>query len=205
MHKEIQHEEKLQHEKRRRLRVAVYCSSRPGLPPEVEAGASMIAECIGECGADLVYGGVNAGLMHTVAESAARAGAEVYGIVPADFTHRADPICTHIIHTSDLSQRKSRMIEMADIFVVLPGGIGTIDEWISTLSHIMVRELTDPAADAPILVWNHQDMYAGAASQLRDTDSSVYARGKRVDRSRLFATAAELAESLRSLLAGRGD
>lgn len=183
-----------------RKKVAVYCSSRSELPEGVEAGARMIASTIGECGAALVYGGVNAGLMHTVAEAADATGAEIIGVVPEVFAHRADALCSRVIPTADLNARKGKMIELADVIVVLPGGIGTIDEWISTLSDIMVREKVDPDADRPILVWNHDEMYSGMATQLSATACSVYARGKKVDRSRLYATAESLAAALRELL-----
>lgn len=183
-----------------RPKVAVYCSSREDLEKEVIQGAGIIASTIGKYGADLVYGGVRAGLMHTVADAAAESGAGITGVVPEVFRHRADPLCDRIITASDLNDRKGKMIGLADIFIVLPGGIGTIDEWISTLSHIMVAEKIDSSADRPILVWNHRHMYDGLASQLSDTAISVYARGKRVDRSQLFTSAGELSERLAELL-----
>lgn len=182
------------------MKVAIYCSSQSNLPAEVIEGAKDIAAAIGEAGGELVYGGVNAGLMHTVAEAAHRAGAKVTGVIPDVFRHRGDDLCDEMIYTADLNERKERMIDMADIFVVLPGGIGTLDEWISTLSHIMVKEKTDPNADRPILVWNHESMYDGMARQLTATDRSVYARGRRVDRSLLFPDASSLAAHLRTLL-----
>lgn len=181
-------------------KVAVYCSSRSDLPVQVEQGAAAILKSLGDNAASLVYGGVNAGLMHFVAQAAADAGAPVIGIVPEVFAHRADALCTEIIHTSDLNTRKAAMIDMADIFVVLPGGIGTIDEWISTLSHIMVREKVDASADKPILVWNFEGMYDGLIAQLSDTADSVYARGKNVDRSRIFTDPLSLADALSRLL-----
>ncbi|MCM1320158.1 MAG: LOG family protein [Muribaculaceae bacterium] len=177
-------------------KVAIYCSSQEGLPKEIEDGARLIASAIGKCNGVLVYGGVNAGLMHTVAAAAKDSGAQVTGVVPQVFEHRADPLCDQVLLTEDLNHRKSKMIEMADIFVVLPGGIGTIDEWVSTLSHIMVQERVDPSADKPIMVWNAGDMYSGMVSQLSATNASVYARGRRVDRSLIYPTAKALASAL---------
>ena len=182
-------------------KVAIYCSSREGLGHEIEDGARLIASTIGQTGGSLVYGGVNAGLMHIAAQAAHESGAEIIGVVPKVFTHRADALCDRLIPTEDLNHRKGVMIDLADIFVVLPGGIGTIDEWISTLSHIMVQERVDPDADKPILVWDADGMYSGMAAQLAATNESVYARGKRVDRSLIFPTAASLATRLKGLLA----
>lgn len=190
----------------KRTRVACYCSSRGDLPAEVVEGTGRIVSAIGEAGAELIYGGVNAGLMHVVAAAAHESGAKVIGVVPEVFRHRADKLCDEVILTKDLSERKGVMIDTADIFIVLPGGIGTIDEWISTLSHIMVQEKVDPDADKPILVWSYNDMYRGMAEQLHDTDQSIYARGKRVDRSMVFTDPGELISRLSVLLhAGRED
>lgn len=183
-------------------KVAVYCSSRADLGREVTEGARLIASRIGECGAALVYGGVNAGLMHEVATAAKDSGAMVTGVVPKVFAHRVDDVCTEVLTARDLNERKGIMINEADLFVVLPGGIGTIDEWVSTLSHIMVEEKVRADADKPILVWNHEGMYEGMVKQLCDTAESVYARGKRVDRSLIFDTAEPLAATMTELLRG---
>ena len=181
------------------MKVAVYCSSRGDLGERVEEAARIVARSIAECGAELIYGGVDAGLMHVVAQAAHDAGARITGVVPEVFRNRADSLCDELILTSGLSERKGIMIDNAGMFVVLPGGLGTIDEWISTLSDIMVRETKDPAADRPILVLNLDGMYDGMARQLSETASSVYARGKRVDRSLLFPDARSLAARLRQL------
>lgn len=180
-------------------RISVYCSSREGLAGEVVEAARTVGRTIGELGYELVYGGVNAGLMHTVAQAAHDAGAKVTGVVPETFRHRVDPVCDELVYTDNLNVRKGVMIAGTDAFVVLPGGLGTIDEWISTLSDIMVREIADPTVDRPILVLNLGGMYDGMVSQLRLTAGSVFARGKRVDRSRIFADADSLAGALRQL------
>lgn len=121
------------------MKIAVYCSSRTGLPEEYTRAAEAVGQWIGNNGHSLIYGGVNAGLMHSVALAASSAGAEVTGIVPHFFTYRADPLVDNLIECTDLSDRKALMIRNADAFVVLPGGLGTIDEWMSTLSQLVVN------------------------------------------------------------------
>lgn len=180
--------------------VAVYCSSRSGLPEEVEQIAQGLGKLLGESGSRLVYGGVNAGLMHTLASAAREAGAEVCGIVPEVFRERVDACCTEVHYTRDLNERKARMIEMADLFVVLPGGIGTIDEWISTLSHIKVMEKKIPGYDKPIIAVDLHGMYAGLREQLRLTSESVYGRGSRIDRTLYAADEQALLSILTPLL-----
>lgn len=182
------------------MKIVVYCSSRPDLGQEYENIASVLGEWIGKTTSTLVYGGVNAGLMHSVAQAAHDAGAKIIGVVPEIFSHRADELCDEILLTANLNERKGKMIEIGDIFVVLPGGVGTIDEWISTLSDIMVREKIDSTADRPIVVVNYKGMYDDVISQLSATNESVFARGKRVDRSICVSDAESMVATLDSLL-----
>ena len=97
------------------------------------------------------------------------------------------------------SKRKGKMIEIGDIFVVLPGGIGTIDEWISTLSDMMVMETRDANADRPIVVVNHNGMYDATIAQLASTNESIFARGRRVDRSLIVTDIPQMLSALTTL------
>ena len=153
------------------MNVAVYCSSRANLPDEVVDIARQLGQWLGSHGHTLVYGGVNAGLMHIVAEATHRSGGHVTGVITRGFAHRADSLVDNMVLTDDLNERKSRMIALADAFVVLPGGIGTIDEWFSTLSQLVVNQ--DSTRGMIIVNYNH--MYDAAWQQLRDTASSPYA------------------------------
>lgn len=177
-------------------KIVVYCSSRGDLPEEIIRGARLIGETIGKTGASLVYGGVNAGLMHVVAEAVANAGAEVIGVVPSIFGHRRDEVCHKIIETQDLNDRKGKMISLGDAFVVLPGGIGTIDEWISTLSHILAAERCDSSANRLIYVWNHEGMYDTIINALQQSDDSIFGQGRRASRSLVFSSAEDLCAAL---------
>lgn len=182
------------------VNIVVYCSSRGDLPKDIVDGAKLIGETIGQCGATLVYGGVNAGLMHVVAQAASDAGATVHGVVPEIFLHRADGLCHMITKAKDLNDRKGVMISEGDAFVVLPGGIGTIDEWISTISHILAAERTDSSANRPILVWNRDGMYDSLIEAIRQSDASLYGQGRHASRSLLFNSAPELTAHLRTLI-----
>lgn len=182
------------------MKVAVYCSSRADLGAVYENIADCLGKWIGRNGCELVYGGVNAGLMHSVALSSHNAGAKIIGIVPEIFRHRTDELCDEIILSSDLNDRKAKMIDLADVFVVLPGGIGTIDEWISTLSHIIVMQSKDPDYNKPILVVNTGGMYDDLVRQLAATSESIFARGKRIDRSIIVNDSAELTNQLDNII-----
>ena len=111
------------------------------------------------------------------------------------FHYRLDPLNDEVVTTRDLNDRKSRMIAMADAFVVLPGGIGTIDEWISTLAQITINNEDNRG----IIVANHNNMYDGIIRQLIDSGDSIFARGKNLNRSIIVNDAAQMIEQLTKL------
>lgn len=173
--------------------IAVYCSSREGLGPRYEAPAQALGQWIGQHGHTLIYGGVHAGLMHTVAQAAHDAGAHITGVVPERFKSRADALVDELVPCHDLAERKDIMTGRADLFVVLPGGIGTIDEWISTLSQIMVNGEHDHRG---MIIVNTDNMYGPLLEQLRLTSQSPFARGKHIDMSVPVSTVPELIAAL---------
>ena len=161
------------------MRIAVYCSSRDDLPQQFIEAAKALGRWIGSNGHTLVYGGVNAGLMHVVAQAVSDTGGEIVGVIPERFAHRADPLVQTCIFSCDLGDRKTIMMEQADAFVVLPGGLGTLDEWISTLS-----QLTVSADDRrQIIVVNIHGLFNSTITQLAEMDSSPLACGKGITRS----------------------
>lgn len=177
------------------MNVVVYCSACDDLAPEVTAMAQALGTWIGQKGHSLVYGGVKAGLMHVTALAAQQAGATtIVGIVPACFEHRADPLCSTLLLSANLSERKSMLIERGDVFVVLPGGLGTIDEWISTLSQQVVDGKVKP-----IVVVNHGGMYDGVLQQLNATAQSPFARSPLIKASRVVTNERELLEKLNNI------
>ena len=177
------------------MNIAVYCSSREDLPQEAFDCARATGEWIGRNRGTLVYGGVNAGLMHVTAQAARAGGGHITGVVPASFKHRADPLCHELVLSRDLNDRKSKMIDLAEHFVVLPGGVGTIDEWLSTLSHLVVSGRDT----SRIIVVNLHGMYDPLIEQLELSEQSVYSRGKRVNRSIIVDGAARLVAELERL------
>ena len=116
--------------------VCLFCSAVEDLP---EAARELAAEFGAACaarGLRLVYGGSGRGLMGIAARAAAAAGGEVLGIMPRHLIRperAAENIGTLLIVES-LAERKQRMSEAADLFVALPGGIGTLNELIEMLT-----------------------------------------------------------------------
>ena len=113
-----------------KLSICVYCGSRFGARPAYKAAAQALGQAIGERGWQLVYGGGKVGLMGTVADATLAAGGRVVGIIP-DSLKRLEVEHTglqelHVVSTMHV--RKQMMAERADLFIALPGGIGTLEE-----------------------------------------------------------------------------
>ena len=111
------------------MNICVFCSAND-VAPQYVAAAEKLGRWLGREGHTLVYGGANLGLMEAVARAAHEAGATVVGVVPAilEKTGRAsDHIDVRVLYDS-LDDRKAIMVERSDLFVALPGGVGTLDE-----------------------------------------------------------------------------
>ena len=110
--------------------VCVYCGSRHGARPEYTLAARAVGTLIGANGWQLVYGGGNVGLMGEVADATLAAGGRVIGVIPESLMRRevGHPGLTELHVVPTMHRRKQMMAERADIFVALPGGIGTLEE-----------------------------------------------------------------------------
>jgi len=111
-------------------RLAVYCGSASGAEPKFAAAARATAEAMAASGVDLVYGGGRLGLMGLMADSVLELGGRVYGVIPRALVdiEVAHSGCTELHQVADMHQRKAKMTDLADGFLALPGGIGTLDE-----------------------------------------------------------------------------
>jgi uncharacterized protein (TIGR00730 family) len=110
--------------------ICIYCGSREGTQPAFAYAAGEVGRWIGQHGGQLVYGGGNAGLMGLVAQATLDAGGRVVGIIPTALVERewAKKDCTELHVVSTMHERKAMMMERADAFLALPGGIGTFEE-----------------------------------------------------------------------------
>jgi uncharacterized protein (TIGR00730 family) len=111
-------------------RVAVFCGSKVGNAPVYRETAVVVARALAARGAGLVYGGGKVGLMGVLADAALAAGTQVIGVIPnfmvsAEIAH---PGLTRLDVVTSMHERKARMAELANAFLALPGGYGTLDE-----------------------------------------------------------------------------
>ena len=111
-------------------RLAVYCGSAAGSRPEFAEAARVTAAAMATRGVDLVYGGGRLGLMGLIADSILGAGGRVYGVIPTALVNLevAHTGITELYTVETMHERKAKMTDLADAFLALPGGIGTLDE-----------------------------------------------------------------------------
>ena len=178
------------------MKIVVYCSSQEGLEKKYQQLARDLGTWIGQHGHTLVYGGSNAGLMHITAAAVHEAGGHIVGVIPEMFRHRIDPVCDEVVYTANLGDRKQYMIEIGDAFVIMPGGIGTLDEWMSTLA-VMTIGNDDPR---PIIVANLDGLYDATIRQLADMTHTPFARGKNLARTINATSTADLLNTLTAAL-----
>jgi uncharacterized protein (TIGR00730 family) len=116
--------------------VAVYCGSGDGTNPAFRAEAAALGKAIAAAGLGLVYGGANIGLMGAVADAALAGGAEVTGVLPEVLAGKeiAHTGLTVLEMAPTMHERKARMAVLADAFLVLPGGYGTLDELMEVVT-----------------------------------------------------------------------
>jgi uncharacterized protein (TIGR00730 family) len=111
-------------------RICVYCGSNPGARPEYAAAARELARACAERGLGLVYGGGKVGLMGVLADAALAQGSEVIGVIPRALFDQevAHTGVSKLEVVGSMHERKARMAELADAFLALPGGLGTLEE-----------------------------------------------------------------------------
>ena len=120
------------------MNIAVYCGSSPAKNPHFTECARELGAWIARNGHALVYGGSSVGLMGVASRAALDAGGEVYGVEPRFFIEAgvAQHDLTRLYVTDDMTQRKAKMIELAEAFVAIPGGVGTLEEISEIFSRI---------------------------------------------------------------------
>jgi uncharacterized protein (TIGR00730 family) len=117
-------------------RVCVFCGSSSGTRPSYAVAAREFGQEIARQGLGLVYGGGNVGLMGAVADGALGAGGSVIGVIPEALRARelAHSGLTELRVVASMHERKATMAELADAFVMLPGGFGTYEEFCEVLT-----------------------------------------------------------------------
>ena len=144
--------------------VAVYCGSAAGARPEYVEAASELGRALAERGITMVYGGASVGLMGAAADACIAAGGTVIGVMPQSLKdlELAHPGITRLEIVDDILARKTRMEELADAFVALPGGMGTLEE----VTEVLVRQQLGPYT-GPVALYNVEQYWTPLLNALR--------------------------------------
>lgn len=140
-------------EKTSRIRkICIYCGSSLGADPAFARAARTFGETLARNGIGLVYGGGSIGIMGELAKAVLKHGGEVTGIIPEFLIARELALAEvqNLIVTKDMHERKQKMFEMADAFVALPGGVGTLEELVEQLTWMQLGHHRKPVLVANI-------------------------------------------------------
>jgi uncharacterized protein (TIGR00730 family) len=137
--------------------IAVFCGSNFGTSTKFAADARSLGHALADANITLIFGGTKNGLMGAVCDAALERGGMVHGVLTESLHHRGH---AHLRLTTQeisitLRSRKKRMVEIADAFIALPGGVGTLDELMDIWSMNQTSEI-----DKPIGLLNSEEFYS---------------------------------------------
>ena len=138
------------------MNITVYLGALKGNDESLEKAVKELGTFIGTSGNTLIYGGSKSGLMGLIAESTLSSGGKAIGVEPQFFIDKElqyDGL-TQLIITGDMSERKTKMIELGDAFIAFPGGTGTLEEIAEVMSKVSLKHL-----EAPCILYNLNGYY----------------------------------------------
>lgn len=138
------------------MNVAVYCSSSNHIAENYLETAYKLGEWMAKNGHTLVFGGATGGSMSAVTEGAFNANGKIIGVIPQAVINmgRENTLCTELIAVKTMGERKEIMKSKSDVFVILPGSYGTLDELFDVLASAIVGE-----HKKPIIILNEKGFY----------------------------------------------
>lgn len=173
-------------------RVCVNCGSSAGLLPDYAAAARELGERLAAERLEVVYGGASVGLMAAVADAALAAGGHVIGVVPSAIADRVGHRRLSELRIVDtMHERKSLMFDLADAFIALPGGFGTLEEMLELLTWAQLGMHAKPCG-----LLNAAGYYDGL---LRFLDHGVEQRFVKAEHRRMLLVGDTAQDMLRQL------
>lgn len=177
--------------------LCVFCGSKFGADPRWAQTAREFGAEVARRGWVLVYGGGRVGLMGALADGALAAGGEVVGVIPASLMARevGHAGLTRLEVVDDMALRKTRMIDLSDAFVALPGGLGTLDELFEVLTLRQIGEHRKP-----IGVLDQDGYWQPMLAACRGMVDAGFAHARDVDAMLVWPQAGELLDAIRDSL-----
>jgi uncharacterized protein (TIGR00730 family) len=175
-------------------RVCVYCGSSGRVAEALRDAATRTGRLLAQSGMELIYGGGHIGLMGLTADAALAAGGCVTGIIP-DFLHGrelAHTQVTELVVVGSMHERKQRMFERSDAFVILPGGLGTLDEAFECMTWKQLR-----LHDKPIVIVDVEGYWQPLLKLLDHAIATGFAPAEVRDGLTVVATPEELIAALK--------
>ena len=171
------------------MKICVFCSSRKELSPSTFEQAKDFCKGLVDREMELVYGGGLEGLMGFMADAVLAEGGKVYGVFPDGIfpNEVAHDNLTQLIMTEDMMERKRKMMEMSDAFVVFPGGIGTLDEALEVMTWKSIG-----CFKKPILFFNWEGFWDSFHELLKDYESRGVFHPKTLDTFEFVNTVEDL-------------
>jgi len=175
--------------------ICVYCGANAGNLPVYAEAARALARCLVDDNLALVYGGGKVGLMGVIADEVLRLGGEVTGVIPTQLVERevGHNGLTRQFIVKDMHERKAMMAQLADGFIAMPGGMGTLEELFEMLtwSQLGIHQ-------KPIGLLNVDGFYASLAAFIQHAGAQGFIRPEHVQLMRVEADPAELLRRLKA-------
>jgi uncharacterized protein (TIGR00730 family) len=181
--------------------LCVFCGSRFGTDPGSREVASQLGQLLAHQGISLVYGGGGVGLMGLVANAALKAGGRVVGVIPRFLLKReaGHPALTETVVVETMHERKLQMFERSDAFVVLPGGIGTLEEFFEVLSWRTLGLHTKP-----IVIIDQGGYWQPLAALLRGVVEGGFAEQTHLDHVAFVSTLKDVLPAIAAMPSSAG-
>ena len=157
------------------MKLCIFCSANHQIDHDFFGMTHELGEWAARNGHTIVFGGHDAGLMHCVSKAAKEAGGTIIGVVPRVIEQmgRLSPDLDVHIPTENLTDRKDLMMDRSDAFIVLPGGIGTLDELFTTAAAATLQY-----HEKPIILWNMKGFWDSLIACLDDLQEKGVIRGQ---------------------------
>ena len=175
------------------MKICVFCSANNQVDADFFLRTEELGRWLAQQGHVLIFGGVNCGLMECVAKAVKEAGGHTIGVVPSivEETGRTSQYNDEVITCNNLSERKQLMLEQSDVFLALPGGIGTLDEVLT-----VAASYTIGYHHKKVILYNIKGFWDATISMLDDLQQRGVIRGQWHD----YILVAETLQEMESLL-----